>query len=38
MIKDEKWYKALLSYIILAIGVLIMAMSLEYFLGPNNSS
>ena len=35
MIKDEKWYKALLSYIILAIGVLIMAMSLEYFLGPN---
>ncbi len=35
MIKDIKWYKVLLSYIFLAIGVLIMAMSLEYFLGPN---
>ena len=34
MIKDIKWYKVLLSYIFLAIGVLIMAMSLEYFLGP----
>lgn len=35
MTKDEKWYKELATYIFLAIGVLLMAMSLEYFLGPN---
>jgi len=35
MAKDERWYRAFFSYIFLAIGVLIMAISLEYFLGPN---
>ena len=34
MIKDIKWYRYYSLYL-LAIGVLIMAMSLEYFLGPN---
>lgn len=33
--KEEKWYKQLFSYIFLAIGVLVMSISLEYFLGPN---
>lgn len=35
MSDDKKWYNTIFSYISLSIGVLIMAISLEYFLGPN---
>lgn len=35
MSDDKKWYNTIFSYISLTIGVLIMAISLEYFLGPN---
>ncbi|MFA7411112.1 MAG: YitT family protein, partial [Tissierellaceae bacterium] len=31
----EKWYRTLYSYLLIAIGSLIMAMALVYFLAPN---
>lgn len=31
----EKWYKILLSYVAISIGVLIMSIALKYFLAPN---
>lgn len=35
MDNGHKWYKALISYILIAIGVFLMAISLVYFLAPN---
>lgn len=35
MIDGEKWYKFLFSYIVIAVGVLIMSIGLKYFLEPN---
>lgn len=35
MINEEKWYKVLFSYIVITVGVLIMAIGLNYFLAPN---
>lgn len=35
MDNGHKWYKALFSYILIAIGVFLMAISLVYFLAPN---
>lgn len=35
MVKKEKWYMILLSYIAIGIGVFMMATALNYFLSPN---
>ena len=35
MIDGEKWYKFLFSYLVITIGVFIMAIGLNYFLAPN---
>lgn len=35
MLSGEKWYKTLLSYVVIGVGVFIMAIGLNYFLGPN---
>ena len=35
MKKDEKWYMVLISYIIISVGVFIMAISINYFFSPN---
>ncbi|WMM23743.1 YitT family protein [Tissierella sp. MB52-C2] len=35
MENGHKWYKALFSYVLIAIGVFLMAISLVYFLAPN---
>ena len=35
MNKNEKWYKVMFTYILLAIGTLIMAISLNCFLAPS---
>lgn len=35
MLDGEKWYKFLFSYIVITIGVFIMAIGLNYFLAPN---
>jgi uncharacterized membrane-anchored protein YitT (DUF2179 family) len=35
MVKGQKWYKNIFSYIGIAVGVLLMAIGLNYFLEPN---
>lgn len=35
MIKNKRWYRYLIEYIAIALGTLIMAIGLEYFLDPN---
>lgn len=35
MVKNEKWYMTLISYIIIGLGVFIMAIGINYFLAPN---
>ncbi len=35
MDKSEKWYKVLLDYILIGIGVSLLAIALQYFLAPN---
>ncbi|MDR7856564.1 YitT family protein [Tissierella sp.] len=35
MDKSEKWYKILLDYVLIGIGVSLLAVALQYFLAPN---
>lgn len=35
MKKDEKWYMAFISYILIAVGVFAMAVAINYFFSPN---
>ena len=35
MKKDEKWYMVLISYIVISVGVFIMAIAINYFFSPN---
>ena len=35
MIKDEKWYMILISYILIGVGVFAMAIAINYFFAPN---
>ena len=35
MLRGEKWYKSLFSYVVIGVGVFIMAIGLNYFLAPN---
>lgn len=35
MMENKKWYMILLEYIIITIGILVMAIGLDYFLSPN---
>lgn len=35
MMENKKWYRILMEYFILALGVFLMALGLDYFLSPN---
>lgn len=35
MKKDEKWYKVFISYILMGVGVFLMAIAINYFFSPN---